>query len=110
MNPHRQKWLEQNGPCVDCGTWDNLEVDHVDPQQKVTHRFWNWSKEEREQEAAKCAPRCTTCHKKKTAIDMGYKGLVHGTRTGYTYYACRCNECREAATIGMRKYHEGTSP
>lgn len=26
------------------------------------------------------------------------RNLVHGTSTGYTYYACRCNECRAAKT------------
>ena len=31
VQQRRQEWLSDNGPCVSCGTWDNLEIDHIDP-------------------------------------------------------------------------------
>lgn len=34
------------------------------------------------------------------------QGLVHGTTNGYTYYKCRCSECREAHTQAERKRRE----
>jgi hypothetical protein len=27
----RRDWLAEHGPCADCETWDDLEVDHVNP-------------------------------------------------------------------------------
>ena len=63
----RREWLVANGPCVDCGNWDNPEVDHVDPSTKVTHNVWSWAKVRREAELAKCVVRCTDCHKKKSS-------------------------------------------
>jgi hypothetical protein len=62
----RAEWLAMNGPCVDCKSWADLEVDHVDASAKVTHRVWSWSKVRREAELAKCVVRCTSCHQKKT--------------------------------------------
>jgi len=66
IKKRRLDWIAENGPCVDCGTWENLEVDHVDASQKVTHRIWSWSKARRDAELAKCAIRCIQCHDIKT--------------------------------------------
>lgn len=63
---NRQEWIAANGPCIDCGTWNNLEVDHVDATSKVSHRIWSWSKPRREIELNKCVLRCTSCHQTKT--------------------------------------------
>lgn len=65
----RQAWLDANGPCVDCGSADNLEVDHRDYREKVTHNVWNWPKERRDIELAKCVVRCVTCHLIKTKAE-----------------------------------------
>jgi len=67
MADRRNAWLAANGPCVDCGTWDELEVDHADAAMKVTHRVWSWSLPRREAELAKCVVRCNPCHKEKSA-------------------------------------------
>src|SRR4051812_13639497 len=32
--------------------------------------------------------------------------LVHGTLNGYSYHACRCEECREAHRTHAREYRE----
>lgn len=66
------KWLEENGPCVDCQSWNSLEVDHVDPTQKVAHRVWSWSAQRRLEELAKCVVRCHECHVLKGAINGEY--------------------------------------
>lgn len=62
----REEWFAANGPCVDCGTWDNLQIDHIDPATKVSHNIWSWSAERRAAELAKCAVRCHPCHVVKT--------------------------------------------
>lgn len=55
--------------CEFCGSRENLELDHKDPKQKVSHRIWNWSAARREVEIAKCQILCEDCHKEKTKED-----------------------------------------
>lgn len=62
----RADWF-QGKVCVECGSTENLELDHLDPATKVTHAIWSWSTERRERELAKCRPLCQECHKKKSA-------------------------------------------
>ena len=50
--------------CVDCGSTEQLELDHV-RGKKITHRIWSWSKKRREAELKKCEVRCRVCHKAK---------------------------------------------
>lgn len=45
---------------------DNLEVDHIDPDQKISHKVWSWAKPRRDAELAKCQVLCNKCHKNKT--------------------------------------------
>lgn len=61
----RAEWFEGK-VCVDCGSTDRLELDHVDPATKVSHRIWSWSKARREAELAKCVVRCHDHHRAKT--------------------------------------------
>jgi hypothetical protein len=75
----RSEWLAAHGPCVDCRTWDRLQVDHVDAATKVTHRVWSWAKVRREAELAKCVVRCEPCHFRKTT-EAGER--AHGSRNG----------------------------
>jgi hypothetical protein len=73
-------WLKEHGPCIDCGTWDDLQVDHADASTKVTHRVWSWSKARRDAELAKCVVRCGPCHKAKTlACNENRRGERTGT-------------------------------
>lgn len=75
----RLKWLTENGPCVDCGSWDDLEVDHSDASLKVSHRVWSWSDARRTKELAKCVVRCHDCHAaKRIASDEYSRGVDHG--------------------------------
>lgn len=62
----RDVWFAENGPCVDCGSWDELRLDHVDPASKIDHKIWTWSEVRRLAELAKCVVRCFSCHVIKT--------------------------------------------
>lgn len=99
----RLDWLNANGPCKSCGSWERLEVDHIDPTTKVTHRVWSMSVNERDKELAKCQPLCHVCHKEKTAASKR-KPLEHGTFVGYTKHACRCEDCAEANRTHAREW------
>lgn len=66
LKRRRLEWLKANGPCRSCGAPDNLEVDHVDPATKTSHRIWSLTKAKRELELAKCQPLCRSCHREKT--------------------------------------------
>jgi len=75
--------------CVDCGSGIFLEIDHVDPKTKVTHRIWLQAKEKRERELQKCVVRCSSCHKNRHKKDGGKwrkkkkKKKEQGSETGY---------------------------
>lgn len=93
----RAQWLQQNGPCVVCGSKENLEVDHIDPTQKVTHKVWSLALEKREAELSKCQVLCADCHLKKTVELFKSKPVIHGTNATYHYRKCRCRPCVVAA-------------
>jgi hypothetical protein len=97
----RREWLLANGPCRWCGSWDDLEVDHLNPYEKDSHTVWTWSESRRAHELAKCQVLCGSCHRAKTAIE-NRKAIVHGTHSGYAYYGCRCDECRRGQAAYMR--------
>jgi hypothetical protein len=99
----RLDWLSINGPCKLCGSWDNLNVDHVDPKLKVSHRICGWSKERREIELVKCQILCEPCHWVKSALD---NGKVVGGKHGASRYhkGCRCDICRDGRAAQMRAY------
>ena len=82
--------------CVVCGTTQSLEVDHIDPEQKASHRIWTWSDARRNAELAKCQILCTTHHKEKTRAQRPIP--EHGTVSRYSSKAhkCRCELCRKA--------------
>lgn len=92
----RQAWLDEHGPCVKCGSSDRLEVDHVDPTQKITHSVWSWAKDRREAELAKCQVLCHDCHQEKSvAAEIAKWGpREHGTVRMYDT-GCRCVPCVE---------------
>jgi hypothetical protein len=69
----RREWIQANGPCANCGSGERLEIDHKDPDAKVSHTVWTWRKEKREAELAKCQVLCYKCHKKKTAAQVSQK-------------------------------------
>lgn len=77
----RESWFTENGPCVDCGSPDELELDHVNAALKVSHRIWSWSAARRDAELRKCVARCRPCHKRKT-VEAGELDPVVGEANG----------------------------
>lgn len=82
MAKRRREWLDANGPCIDCGSRESLEVDHVNAAEKVSHNVWSWSQMRRDAELAKCVVRCRRCHLAKTS-DRGE--WAHGEKNGMTH-------------------------
>jgi hypothetical protein len=90
----RDAWFRANGPCRKCGSWEDLELDHIDASQKVDHRLWSWSLARRTEELAKCQPLCHSCHESKT-IEENRSQAQCGTRARYKT-GCRCDACKRA--------------
>jgi len=82
--------------CASCGSSANLELDHIDPSVKVTHRIWSWAPLRFAQEIAKCQVLCSACHREKTRAAASTRALAPcGTRAHYRS-GCRCSQCRSA--------------
>lgn len=90
----RRRWLFLHGPCRHCGSWERLEVDHVDPAEKEVqaHSLWGASDDRRNTELAKCQVLCYFCHRVKHAPG-------HGTVSRYSNLKCRCTACRNANRV-----------
>lgn len=90
----RTQWLLENGPCKHCGSWENLNVDHIDPKLKISHSVWSWTKVRRDIELAKCQVLCFPCHTIKSTLE---RGQTIGGKHGASKYnkGCRCNICIE---------------
>jgi hypothetical protein len=102
MRKYKREWAARRRAefmagksCVVCGTTESLEVDHIDPSQKVSHRIWTWAIPRRDAELAKCQILCTEHHKEKTRADRPIP--EHGTISRYgSIHKCRCDLCRKA--------------
>lgn len=104
---------ELGGECVDCGTVDNLEFDHVDCRSKdfnIAKRLCSAPMDILAREIAKCVLRCHNCHiVKSVAID---NSVPHGGgRSGKN--RCTCLPCREKRNeynkLYRRKVRSGQS-
>lgn len=89
MRRRRVAYLSDKS-CVVCGSTERLEVDHIVPEEKVSHKVWSWAKERREAELAKCQVLCYDHHAEKTREDRKAR-RKHG-RTLYNH-GCRCSVC-----------------
>lgn len=76
----RQAWFAENGPCKRCGSWENLELDHIDPSTKSHHRIWSWAKDRREAELAKCQVLCRKCHVRKSIENGDNPGVSQSAK------------------------------
>lgn len=91
MRKRRQEWFDANGPCQLCGSAENLELDHIDPEMKVASAVWSWSKQRAAVELAKCRALCKKCHAERTKQQLT-KPVIHGTYGGWRR-GCRCAAC-----------------
>lgn len=101
ISARRNKWFNKHGPCVICGSKDNLELHHKDPTKKISHRIWSWSWSRIEEETKDCEVRCFKCHH---LIHDGSKESWHGTSGGYSNHGCRCIKCVEANKLKCKEY------
>ena len=102
----RDAWILANGPCQVCGGFDRLEVDHIDPQDKLYKLSDIWHKPGNilERELSKCQVLCFKCHKTKTnAHNFPRK---HGTASMYKKERCRCVECVEYNTNIVKEWRK----
>lgn len=94
------------GICVDCGTTERLEFDHVDPAQKSEeiYKLLYCSDAKLFAELAKCVLRCKPCHtiktgKEQTGLNADRTAAVvlkpHGTPARYRQ-GCKCDDCLAA--------------
>lgn len=102
----RAEYIAARGPCCRCGSWDQLEFDHIDRTQKINHRIWGWSKPRLEAELSKCQVLCRPCHILKGVEDGTVKQInQHGTNALYKK-GCRCPLCVEQKAADDRRYRE----
>jgi hypothetical protein len=90
--------------CAHCGSVDELELHHVDPAIKVSHKIWTWSAERRAAEIAKCIVLCNSCHQAETFArlrEQAEERFPCGTAPAYRR-GCRCSDCREANRLRVR--------
>lgn len=85
--------------CASCRSTDDLELDHVDPKRKVSHRIWSWSAQRRVEELAKCQALCVNCHARKSAEYI----KVDHSEDGKHNKRCPCNFCRRRVEQGKLK-------
>lgn len=103
-NNRRQEWILENGPCKKCGSWNNLEVDHINPKLKTMEAssMWSRTKEVRDKELENCQVLCKSCHLQKTLSERPKPR--HGTTTMYYKHKCKCEICCEAK---KKKWYNG---
>lgn len=90
------------GECVECGRKDDLQVDHIDPQQKSFNisRNVTLSNPAVRAELDKCQLLCRPHHEAKTADEN--TGFTHGSIYGWMTKKCTCAEC----TLAKWEWHD----
>lgn len=99
----RDELLEILGrECVECGSDEHIEMDHVDPAEKEYSILSRWNRPTAEllPELAKCQPLCRDCHKRKSDSELaaGHGGGRSGKRN------CKCAPCKERKNEYMREW------
>ena len=93
----RDAWVKEHGPCVQCGSWVELEVDHKVASEKLLDPSQLWSLSPanpvRIRELDKCQVLCRGCHVKKAREQEEYaRGEANGRA-----------KVNETAVLAMRK-------
>ena len=87
------------GKCVNCGSKNNLEFDHLEPSQKKfkISEILDWGELNIKAETSKCQLLCKQCHHQKTLKNLEYGAEApHGSLWRYRKYKCRCDDCNDA--------------
>lgn len=108
LREYQREWIAERREaffagksCAECGSTDQLELDHIDPSLKVTHRIWSWSAPRRNAELAKCQVLCADCHLLKTVSES--QTARCGDASMYRR-GCRCDRCKFSQRLRMREY------
>lgn len=82
--------------CVNCGSIDNIEFDHVFPEDMLFRIGSNLNRklEVLLIELQKCQLLCKKCHIDKTKTETKRLEPAHGTVSEYVNFKCRCNLCK----------------
>ena len=91
------------GVCVECGTDENIQIDHIDPDTKSFTLSKGWGKPWAviEAELKKCQLLCRGCHSDKSAKESsvrnsgGTRPAQHGKYTMRYKYRCKCDVCAD---------------
>lgn len=93
------------GKCVECGTVEQLEIDHIDRKSKRFNMGQVYCRRESVflTEIAKCQLLCNEHHVAKTLAERGQLPArgTHGTFNSYRY--CHCEICRAAVREAGRR-------
>jgi 5-methylcytosine-specific restriction endonuclease McrA len=92
------------GRCKQCGSKNDLQFDHIDPESKAFPPFKGWPSNERFwKEVSRCQLLCPPCHEVKTCQDAGKNRAKggHGSISSYRY--CHCTLCKAAKAAYSRK-------
>jgi 5-methylcytosine-specific restriction endonuclease McrA len=87
------------GQCAECGSTEELEIDHIDPTTKTRGLDIRSTQVRRElwlAELAKCQLLCGPHHHTKTAREQSAQRAQHGTAWRYERKGCRCDICKDA--------------
>lgn len=100
----RFDWISQNGPCRICGSFEDLEVDHIDYATKAfkVSDIWTRNIALRTAELQKCQVLCRTCHMLKTSAESkvrrkGRRYVVPQELTNFAeIYELTCVNCNKS--------------
>lgn len=106
------------GRCANCGSTENLDIDHVDRKKKTmaTTRMTMVRMVKFIKELSLCQLLCKSCHIRKTIEERGNKVAVgtHGTLSALRWCKPPCQACRDAKNKWNREWKKkkklGASP
>ena len=100
------------GKCVNCGTTDQLEFDHIDRETKQYNisAIYHYTLEVFINEVNKCQLLCKGCHIEKNIREqIGRKPITenqHGTHNSYQVDGCRCHICTKFNSEYRKQYYK----
>lgn len=103
----RAKFIDLlGGKCIQCGSKDNLQFDHVNPKKKEfdLNQIKDGNEAVIAKELKKCVLLCSNCHLEKTKsnkehVNKDKQPARHSTIHMYKNYGCRCGGCRKAMRV-----------